>query len=126
MMNSVGASNPASRTSVASWSSRDNNRRSSGVVALATARTGVEPGEVVTARVDFLMANDITAPLAIEAFESIGAQRISTSPAMEDVQGRQIVCQNPTVQGVKDTARSQVEMMRYRAAIWPSKSAMSK
>ncbi|MEW6447956.1 MAG: 3-isopropylmalate dehydratase large subunit [Bacillota bacterium] len=34
----------------------------------------VEPGELISARVDVLLANDITAPLAIREFERIGVQ----------------------------------------------------
>ncbi len=36
----------------------------------------VEPGQLVLVRVDFLLANDITAPPAIEAFRKMGARRV--------------------------------------------------
>lgn len=46
------------------------------ILAKKAGRAHVEPGEILTCGVDFLMANDITAPLAIEAFESVGAKRL--------------------------------------------------
>lgn len=36
----------------------------------------VTPGEIVTAKVDVVLANDITAPLAIERFEEIGSKEV--------------------------------------------------
>ena len=46
------------------------------ILARAAGRERVEPGELVTCRVDFCLANDITAPLAIETFEAIGAGEV--------------------------------------------------
>lgn len=40
------------------------------------AREEVTPGEFIMARVDFILANDITAPFAIEEFEKAGADKI--------------------------------------------------
>jgi 3-isopropylmalate/(R)-2-methylmalate dehydratase large subunit len=46
------------------------------ILARHAGRERVEPGELVTCKVDLLMANDITAPLAIDAFRRTGATRI--------------------------------------------------
>ncbi len=43
------------------------------------AREEVIPGEFIMARVDFLLANDITAPVAIEEFEKAGADKVFAS-----------------------------------------------
>ncbi|MEJ2254504.1 MAG: 3-isopropylmalate dehydratase large subunit [Nitrospirota bacterium] len=43
------------------------------ILAVHAAKDSVRPGELVNARVDFLLANDITAPIAIEEFKKIGA-----------------------------------------------------
>ncbi len=43
------------------------------ILARAAGRTEVTPGELVTVRLDLVMANDITGPLAIAEFEKIGA-----------------------------------------------------
>ena len=46
------------------------------ILARAAGKKRVAPGELVTCRVDFCLANDITAPLAIETFEAIGAGEV--------------------------------------------------
>ena len=46
------------------------------LMARAAGRDQVSPGEMITCEIDFLMANDITAPLSIEAFETAGASRV--------------------------------------------------
>ncbi|MEN2997771.1 MAG: 3-isopropylmalate dehydratase large subunit [Brevinematia bacterium] len=39
-------------------------------------RKYVEPGEIINARIDFCFGNDITAPIAIEEFEEVGASDV--------------------------------------------------
>lgn len=46
------------------------------VLARAAGRDRVVPGEILTVGVDLLMANDITAPLAIDAFRRTGARTL--------------------------------------------------
>ena len=36
----------------------------------------VEPGELINAKVDLILANDITAPIAIQEFKKIGAKDV--------------------------------------------------
>jgi 3-isopropylmalate/(R)-2-methylmalate dehydratase large subunit len=43
------------------------------ILAAHAGKAGVSPGELINARVDFLLANDITAPIAISEFKKIGA-----------------------------------------------------
>ena len=38
--------------------------------------THVEPGEIIEARLDLALANDITAPLSLEEFHKVGAKRV--------------------------------------------------
>ncbi|MBC7104906.1 MAG: 3-isopropylmalate dehydratase large subunit, partial [Firmicutes bacterium] len=45
------------------------------ILAAAAGRPRVEPGELVWCRVDLVLANDITAPVAIREFERMGAAR---------------------------------------------------
>lgn len=42
------------------------------ILAAHTGRDGLAPGELIEARVDLVLANDITAPIAIEEFEKLG------------------------------------------------------
>lgn len=46
------------------------------ILAFHAGLERVEPGQIVEARVDLLLANDITAPLAIEEFENLGIDRL--------------------------------------------------
>jgi 3-isopropylmalate/(R)-2-methylmalate dehydratase large subunit len=46
------------------------------ILARASGRDEVSPGEIVTCRVDLAMANDVTAPSAITAFRKMGSSRV--------------------------------------------------
>ncbi|MCX8053400.1 MAG: 3-isopropylmalate dehydratase large subunit [Armatimonadetes bacterium] len=46
------------------------------ILAAHCGRDYVEPGELINARLDFMLGNDITAPLAIREFEKIGAKTV--------------------------------------------------
>ena len=46
------------------------------ILAWHAGREEVRPGELINARTDLVLANDITAPLAIEAFRAMGAGRV--------------------------------------------------
>lgn len=49
------------------------------ILALHSGEADVRPGQFVMARVDLMLGNDVTAPLAIEEFRSIGATRLADS-----------------------------------------------
>jgi len=46
------------------------------ILASASGKDEVKPGEIVDAKVDMAMANDITCPLAIKAFKEIGTPKV--------------------------------------------------
>ena len=46
------------------------------ILAAHAGREEVRPGELITARLDLLLANDVTAPLAIAEFERVGAREV--------------------------------------------------
>ncbi|MGE5552594.1 MAG: 3-isopropylmalate dehydratase large subunit [Betaproteobacteria bacterium] len=46
------------------------------ILAAHAGQERVSPGELVNARVDLALANDITAPVAIKAFREMGAERV--------------------------------------------------
>ncbi len=46
------------------------------ILAFHCGRDEVRPGELINVGVDLALANDITAPLAIEAFRAMGAERV--------------------------------------------------
>jgi len=46
------------------------------ILASHAKKKEVSPGDLIDARVDFALGNDITAPLAIQAFEEMGAKKV--------------------------------------------------
>ncbi len=46
------------------------------ILARASGKTSVHPGEIVDAIVDVVMVHDLTGPLAIEAFKKIGVSKV--------------------------------------------------
>ena len=46
------------------------------ILAAHTDRKQVSPGEFVNARVDVVLSNDITAPIAIKEFQKLGLSRV--------------------------------------------------
>lgn len=46
------------------------------ILALHAGRDQVRPGEIIEVDVDFALANDITAPMAIRVFEELGAKSV--------------------------------------------------
>jgi 3-isopropylmalate/(R)-2-methylmalate dehydratase large subunit len=46
------------------------------ILALHAGRDEVRPGELIDVRVDLALANDITAPLSLEAFHEMGAEKV--------------------------------------------------
>ncbi len=46
------------------------------ILAKHSGRKSVRPGEIIEAKLDFVLANDITAPLAIERFRQAGSKKV--------------------------------------------------
>ena len=46
------------------------------ILAKASGKQAVHPGEIVDANVDMIMVHDLTGPLAVEAFKKIGVQKV--------------------------------------------------
>jgi 3-isopropylmalate/(R)-2-methylmalate dehydratase large subunit len=46
------------------------------ILAKASGKKAVHPGEIVDANVDVIMVHDLTGPLAVEAFNKIGVQKV--------------------------------------------------
>jgi len=46
------------------------------ILAAHSGRRELRPGEIINVKVDLVLANDITAPIAIREFEQIGARRV--------------------------------------------------
>jgi homoaconitate hydratase family protein len=46
------------------------------ILAKASGKKSVSPGEIVDANVDVIMVHDLTGPLAVESFKKIGAEKV--------------------------------------------------
>jgi len=46
------------------------------ILAKASGKKEVSPGEIVEAQIDVAMMNDLTGPLTVEAFQKVGAERV--------------------------------------------------
>jgi 3-isopropylmalate/(R)-2-methylmalate dehydratase large subunit len=46
------------------------------ILAKASGKEAVHPGEIIDAKVDMVMVHDLTGPLAVEAFRKIGVQKV--------------------------------------------------
>ncbi|HHV44942.1 MAG TPA: 3-isopropylmalate dehydratase large subunit [Firmicutes bacterium] len=46
------------------------------ILAKASGRKGVKPGDLVFAKIDVALANDVTAPVAIKEFAKMGAEKV--------------------------------------------------
>ncbi|MCK5138762.1 MAG: 3-isopropylmalate dehydratase large subunit, partial [Thermodesulfovibrionia bacterium] len=46
------------------------------ILAAHSGKEALSPGELINAQVDFILANDITAPIAIDEFKKIGTQSV--------------------------------------------------
>ena len=46
------------------------------ILARAAGKDGVRPGETVTAKLDFVVSNDVTAPIAIDVLQEMGAEHV--------------------------------------------------
>ncbi|MDP7470698.1 MAG: 3-isopropylmalate dehydratase large subunit, partial [Dehalococcoidia bacterium] len=46
------------------------------ILAAHAGKQSVSPGEFITAKVDFIMTNDVSAPLAIQEFRRLGVKKV--------------------------------------------------
>jgi len=60
------------------------------ILAYASGREEVKPGEIVQPKVDMAMVNEITGPLAIKAFKKIGVSKVWDSSRIVLIQDHQV------------------------------------
>ena len=60
------------------------------ILAKASGKSTVQPGDIVDANVDFIMVHDLTGPLAIEAFKKIGVNKVWDNKKVVTVLDHQI------------------------------------
>lgn len=84
------------------------------ILAAASGRESVSAGEVVTARVDLAMANDITAPIALRQMQAAGATRVFDPDRIAIVAGRHAPFRDTAFATEVDALRRFCEKHRIR------------
>ena len=54
------------------------------ILAKASGKNTLHPGEIVDANVDMVMVHDLTGPLAVEAFKKIGIEKVWNNEKVVD------------------------------------------
>jgi 3-isopropylmalate/(R)-2-methylmalate dehydratase large subunit len=66
------------------------------ILAKASGKKQVHPGEIVDANVDMVMIHDLTGPLAVEAFKKIGAEKVWDNKKVVVILDHQIPAESVT------------------------------
>jgi 3-isopropylmalate/(R)-2-methylmalate dehydratase large subunit len=66
------------------------------ILAKASGKNQVQPGEIVNANVDMVMIHDLTGPLAVEAFKKIGVPKVWDSKQVVVILDHQIPAESVT------------------------------
>jgi homoaconitate hydratase family protein len=75
------------------------------ILAHASGKTKVHPGEIVDADVDTIMVHDLTGPLAVEAFKRIGVTRVWNSKKVVIILDHQVPAESVKAAELHKTMR---------------------
>jgi 3-isopropylmalate/(R)-2-methylmalate dehydratase large subunit len=75
------------------------------ILAKASGKNKVHPGEIVDANVDMVMIHDLTGPLAVEAFEKIGVKNVWNNQKVVVILDHQIPAESVTSAKLHKTMR---------------------
>jgi 3-isopropylmalate/(R)-2-methylmalate dehydratase large subunit len=75
------------------------------ILAKASGKTTVQPGEIVDANVDMVMVHDLTGPLAVEAFKKIGVPKVWDNKKVVVILDHQIPPESVTAAELHKTMR---------------------
>jgi 3-isopropylmalate/(R)-2-methylmalate dehydratase large subunit len=75
------------------------------ILAKASGKTSVNPGEIVDANVDMVMVHDLTGPLAVEAFKKIGVKNVWDNKKVVVILDHQIPAESVTAAELHKTMR---------------------
>jgi 3-isopropylmalate/(R)-2-methylmalate dehydratase large subunit len=75
------------------------------ILAKASEKNKVHPGEIVDANVDMVMIHDLTGPLAVEAFEKIGVKNVWNNQKVVVILDHQIPAESVTSAKLHKTMR---------------------
>jgi 3-isopropylmalate/(R)-2-methylmalate dehydratase large subunit len=75
------------------------------ILAKASGKNSVHPGEIVDANVDMVMVHDLTGPLAVEAFKKIGVKNVWDNKKVVVILDHQIPAESVTAAELHKTMR---------------------
>jgi 3-isopropylmalate/(R)-2-methylmalate dehydratase large subunit len=75
------------------------------ILAKASGKNKVQPGEIVYANVDMIMVHDLTGPLAIEAFKKIGTPKVWDNKKVVVILDHQVPAESVTAAELHKTMR---------------------
>jgi 3-isopropylmalate/(R)-2-methylmalate dehydratase large subunit len=75
------------------------------ILAKASGKNKVQPGEIVDANVDMIMVHDLTGPLAIEAFKKIGTPKVWDNKKVVVILDHQVPAESVTAAELHKTMR---------------------
>jgi 3-isopropylmalate/(R)-2-methylmalate dehydratase large subunit len=84
------------------------------ILAKASEKTTVQPGEIVDSSVDMIMVHDLTGPLAVEAFKKIGRERVWNSQKVVVVLDHQVPAESIKAAELHKTMRQFAKEQKLR------------
>jgi 3-isopropylmalate/(R)-2-methylmalate dehydratase large subunit len=75
------------------------------ILAKASGKNSVSPGEIVDANVDMIMVHDLTGPLAVEAFKKIGVKNVWNNKKVVVILDHQVPAESVTAAELHKTMR---------------------
>ena len=85
------------------------------IIARASGREEVSPGEIVEAEIDAAMVNDITGPLAVESFRKMGAEKVWNPDKIIVVLDHQVPADSVNSASLHKTMRRFVEEQKIKS-----------
>ncbi len=84
------------------------------ILAKASGKKSVAPGEIVDANVDVLMIHDLTGPLAVESFKKIGAEKVWNNEKVVIILDHQIPAESVKAAELHKTMRQFAKDQKLR------------
>jgi len=84
------------------------------ILAKASQKTMVQPGEIVDSSVDMIMVHDLTGPLAVEAFKKIGKERVWNSQKVVVILDHQVPAESIKAAELHKTMRQFAKEQKLR------------
>jgi 3-isopropylmalate/(R)-2-methylmalate dehydratase large subunit len=84
------------------------------ILAKASGKNTVQPGEIVDANVDMVMVHDLTGPLAVEAFEKIGVKKVWDNQKVVVILDHQVPAESVTAAELHKTMRKFAQDQQLR------------